>query len=132
MTNSPRNRQSARAAQAQRPKGELKYSLMIAPPDGPRDEEGVPVPQQIDIDLRHFTLAERQMVKRVLAKFVQPPDWEDVLVAHSWVVWRRSNPTSSLQAWMDDIEWGDLLDALQLEPGHVHWDTTPEGFDPEA
>jgi hypothetical protein len=129
MTNAARRR-PAKAVANERPVGELKFDLVLRPPDGPTDETGRPIPQQITVDLRRFTLGERQLAKRVLTKFVSS-DMEDVVLAHAWVVWRRTNPTSSLQSWMDSIEWGDLLDGLMFEPGHVHWDTTPEGYDPK-
>lgn len=124
------HRQSPKQVQSQRPLGELKFDFLIAPPDGPRDADDKPIPVHIHVDLRQFTLAERQLVKRAQAKFAQPLDAEDVAVVHAWVVWRRTNPTSSLQYWMDHIEYGDFLDSITLEPGHVQWDTTPEGYDP--
>lgn len=128
----PRPR-TAKAVQAdRRPLSELKFEVRIAPPDGDRDAADQIIPVQLAIDLLHFSLAERQLAKRALTKFVQPHDWEDIIVTHAWVVWRRTHPESSLQFWMDHIDWGDLLNALELEPGRVEWDTTPEGFDPEA
>ena len=129
MSNQQR-RQSPKSVQAKRPAGELKFGLRIAPPDGPTDAQGAIIPVEIEVDLRSFTLAERQLAKRAMSKFAPPNDIEDVVVVHAWVVWRRTNPSSSLQFWMDHISYGDLLDGLGLEPGHVEWDTTPEGYDP--
>lgn len=127
-----KGRTPPKTAMSQRPAGELLYSFKIAPPDGDRNEDGTPVLVQVDVDLRRFTLAERQLVKKALLKFAQPPEFEDVIVVHAWVVWRRTHPESSLDLWMNDIEWGDFLDGLSVEPGHTQWDTTPEGYDPEA
>jgi len=129
VSNRPRQR-PAKQVQRERPAGELKYELRIAPPDGELDADGNSIPVELVVDLRHFTLDERQLAKRALLKFAQPPDWEDVIVVHAFVVWRRTHPAASLQFWMEHIEWGDLLDGLALEPGHVAWDTTPEGYDP--
>lgn len=121
---------NARAAMANRPAGELLFDVRLAPPDGDRGEDGAPLPVDLHVDLREFTLSERQLVKRILAKMAEPPDMDDVIVGHAFVVWRRTHPTASLQNWMDHITWGDLLDGLQMEPGHVAWDTTPKGYDP--
>lgn len=135
MSNAPRKpvqRKPAAAIQSKRPAGELRFAARIAPPDGDRDADGRLVHVDLVCDLRRFTLAERQLVKRSLAKFVQPPDWDDVIVVHCWVVWRRTHPDSSLQRWMTEIEFGDLMDGLNIDPGHVEWDTTPEGYDPEV
>lgn len=129
MSNQPRRR-PPKQVQRERPAGELKFSVVIAPPDGPRDAEDQPIPVQLEVDLRTWSLAERQLAKQAMAKFVQPPDPEDVVIVHAWVVWRRTNPTSSLQYWMDNITFGDLLDGIKYEIGHVHWNTTPEGYDP--
>lgn len=130
MSNHPRHRTSPKNVQKERPLGELKFTVRVAPPDGPTDAEGQPFPADIEVDLRRFTLAERQLVRKVMAKFAEPAEMTDVVVAHAWVVWRRTNPSSSLQFWMDHITFGDLLDGLSLEPGHTEWDTTPEGYDP--
>lgn len=124
------HRRPPKQVQSQRPLGELKFDFLIAPPDGPRDADDKPIPVEMHIDLRTFSLGERQLVKRALQKFAQPVDVEDVAVVHAWVVWKRTNPTSSLQYWMDHIEYGDFLDGMAFEPGHVAWDTTPEGYDP--
>lgn len=123
----------ARKELGNRPANELSFSVRVAPPDGDRDADGSPIPVQLDIELREFTLAERQLVKRVLAKMAQPPDWDDVIVAHAWVVWRRTRPESSLQVWMDHITWGEVLDGVEFaDPPAVVWDTTPEDFDPKV
>lgn len=135
MSNHPKQRPAAKTVAGNRPAGELQFDLVIRPPDGeidPTEDPPRPHPVQLHVDLRKFSLAERQLVKRALAKFAEPQDFDDVIVVHAWVVWRRTHPTSSLQHWMDHIEWGDVLDGLAVEPGHVEWDTTPEGFDPEA
>lgn len=129
MSNQPRRR-PAKSVQRERSLAELKFGLRIAPPDGPRDAQDQPIPVELEVDLRSFVLTERQLAKRALLKFAQPPDIEDVVIVHAWVVWRRTNPSSSLQYWMDNVTYGDLLDGLALEPGHVEWDTTPEGYDP--
>lgn len=131
MSNRPNNRPHPKAVQRQRPATELKFSLVLAPPDGPQGDDGNLLPQRLDIDLRSWPLADRELAKRALSKFVQP-DAEDVVLVHAWIVWRRSNPTSSLQTWMENITLGDLLDGLNMDPGRVTWDTTPEGYDPEA
>ena len=123
------HRRPPKQVQAQRPAGELKYTFVIAPPDGDLDGDGNPIPVQMEVDLRAFKLAERDLVKRALSKFTEP-DMTDVCVVHAWVIWRRTHPTSSLQYWMDTITLGQLLDAISLEPGRVVWDTTPEGYDP--
>lgn len=115
---------TARQAMKSRTGGELRFSLMLTPP-------GEDVAQQLEVDLRGMTLSERQLAKRALAKMVEP-SFEEVILVHAWVVWRRTHPTASLQTWMDDITFGDLLDGIDFEPDHVLWDTTPEGFDPEA
>lgn len=132
MSNAAARRRPAKAVQRERPAGELKFAVIIAPPDGERDDDGNPVPVTLEVDLRHFTLAERQLVKRIMAKFAEPVEAEDVVLAHAFTVWRRTHPDASLQRWMDDIEWGTLLDSLNMEPGRTAWDTTPEGYDPEA
>ena len=125
------HRRPPKQIQSQRPAGELKFDFRIAPPDGDLDGDGNPIPVEMHVDLREFTLGERQLVKRALLKFAQPVDVEDVVVVHAWVVWRRTHPTSSLQYWMDHIDYGDFLDGMAFEPGHVAWDTTPEGYDPK-
>lgn len=114
------------ARNVKRPVNELRFSVTISPPDADDD-----LRHQFDVDLRAMTLAERQLAKRALAKMVDP-DWAEVVMVHAWVVWRRTNPTSSLQEWMDNLSFGDVLDGLDFDPEHVAWDTTPEGFDPEA
>lgn len=114
----------ARAEMKRRPAGELKVSLTIEPPDA----EGAGR-QQIDVDLMSMTLSERQLVKRAMAK-MESPDYAEVVLVHAWVVWRRTHPTSSLQVWMDNLSLRDITDGIDQEPGHVVWDTTPEGFDP--
>ena len=119
-------RPDAKAEMGKRPARELKFTLVVEPPDSESTER-----VQIDVDLRTMTLAERQLVKRALAKMVEP-DYAEILLVHGWVVWRRTNPHSSLQVWMDNLALGDITDGVTYEPGHVHWDTTPEGFDPEA
>ena len=119
-------RPDAKAEMGKRPTRELKFTLVVEPPDSESTER-----VQIDVDLRTMTLAERQLVKRALAKMVEP-DYAEILLVHGWVVWRRTNPHSSLQVWMDNLALGDITDGVTYEPGHVHWDTTPEGFDPEA
>lgn len=119
-------RPDAKAEMGKRPAGELKFTLIVEPPDSESTDRA-----QIDVDLRTMTLAERQLVKRALAKMVEP-DYAEILLVHAWVVWRRTNPHSSLQLWMDNLALGDITDGVTYEPGHVHWDTTPEGFDPEA
>lgn len=136
MSNGPRRRRpSAAAALAERPRqklSELKVTLRIAPPDADKDEDGNLVPALLEIDLGAFTLAERQLAKAALTKFVQPPDAEDVVIVHAWVVWRRTHPASSLDAWMNGLTFAEVLDGLSYEPGRTQWDTTPEGYDPEA
>lgn len=146
MTNKPHQRPrpkpevgpalSARQALAARPRGELKFTVKLRPPDGdldPGDEFGRTQMVDIAVDLRHFQLSERQLAKAAMAKFVAPIDFEDYVTVHTWVVWRRTHPDSSLQGWMDHIEWGELLDGLDpVDPARVEWDTTPEGFDPEV
>lgn len=129
MSNGPRRR-PPKSVQKDRPAGELKFTAVIAPPDGARDDQDQPIRVQLEVDLRAFTLAERQLAKRAMSKFVAPIDMEDVVVVHAWVVWRRTHPESSLQYWMDHITFGDVLDGLAVEPGRVEWDTTPEGYDP--
>ena len=119
-------RPDAKAEMGKRPAGELKFTLVVEPPDSESTDR-----VQIDVDLRTMTLTERQLVKRALAKMVEP-DYAEILLVHGWVVWRRTNPHSSLQVWMDNLALGDITDGVTYEPGHVHWDTTPEGFDPEA
>jgi hypothetical protein len=116
----------AAAKKKSEPVGELRFGLLIDPPD---NDTGAPV--ELHVSLREFTLAERQLAKRALAKFTDP-DMEEVITVHAWVVWRRTHPESSLQNWMDHVQWGDVLDGLALDPDHVAWNTTPEGFDPEA
>lgn len=106
--------------------GELKFSVEIDPPDSPTP--GIPV--RLDVDLANFTLEERQLAKRAMAKMTAP-DMEEVIVVHAWVVWRRSWPNSSLTVWFKDIRWSDVVMGLAIEPGHVNWDTTPEDVDPE-
>lgn len=118
-------RPDAKAEMGKRPPRELKFTLVVEPPDSESTER-----VQIDVDLRTMTLAERQLVKRALAKMVEPD--AEILLVHGWVVWRRTNPHSSLQVWMDNLALGDITDGVTYEPGHVHWDTTPKGFDPEA
>lgn len=115
---------SAAQAMKQRVGNEVRFILRITPPG----EEDL---HEIAVDLRSMSLSERQLAKRAMAKFTDPDAQEWTLV-HAWVVWRRTHETASLQAWMDDIRFGDLLDGLDLDPGRVAWDTTPEGFDPEA
>lgn len=134
MNNRVRRRSSApaRAAAANRPAKELLFDFVIRPPDGDRDENGDIILVDLSVNLREFTLDERQLVKRIMAKFAEPHAMEDVAIAHAWVVWRRTHPTSSLDNWMTDITFGDVLDGLTFAPGHVHWQTTPEGYDPEA
>lgn len=114
------------ARKVRRPAKELRFTVTICPPDADDDTR-----HQLDVDLRSMSLSERQLAKRALAKMVEP-DWAEIVMVHAWVVWRRTNQTSSLQEWMDDLTFGDVLDGLDFEPDHVAWDTTPEGFDPEA
>ncbi len=132
----PQDRQrpkSAKHVQRDRPINEIDFTLRIAPPDGPSNAEGDPIPVDLHVTLRKFTLAERQLAARALAKMVQPPTVEFIYLVHGWIVWRRTNPTSSLQVWMDSITFGDLMDGLEgHDPENVVWDTTPEGYDPEA
>ena len=127
----PTPKRQPRQRQKERPIGELRFSVMIGPPDGERDAENVPVPVRIDCDLRKFTLAERQLVKQIMNKLAAPIDMEDVIVAHSWVVWRRTHPESSLNVWMNHLDVGSLMDALDLDPSETAWDTTPEDYDPK-
>ena len=128
----PTPKRQPRQRQKERPLGELKFSCRIAPPDGDRDPEtNAPVPVRIDVDLRLFTLAERQIVKQIMGKFATPIEYDDVIVAHAWVVWRRTHPDSSLQYWMEHIAVGDLMDSLSMQPGDTAWDTTPEDYDPK-
>lgn len=125
----PRASRAPSAAQVSknRAANELKMSVLLTVPDHDSDD-----PVQIDINLREFTLAEREVAKAALAKAVQPPDMHLVVVVHAWVVWRRTHPHSSLQAWMDNITFGDVLDGVgQFEAMLQVWDTTPEGFDPK-
>ena len=126
MSNKPNTRQRPKAKDElkRRPAGELKFSLGIEVPDA--DGGGR---HQIDVDLMGMSLAERQLAKRALAK-MESPDYAEVALVHAWVAWRRDHPTSSLQVWMDDIRLRDITDGIVAEPGHVVWDTTPEGFDP--
>lgn len=121
-------RQSARAALKKRPAGELKVVLRIVPPEGERDNDQ---PVELFVDLRNMTGSERQLAKRALEKMTAV-DMTEVVLVHAWVVWRRTHSESSLQTWMDDTKYGEILDGMDVEPGHVEWDTTPEGFDPEA
>lgn len=118
---------SAAAAMKKRAKNELRFSIEIEAPDAEGGGR-----HRLDVDLRAMTLGERELARAALAKAVQPPAFEVVMLVHAWVVWRRSHPTSSLQVWMDDITFGDIMDGVQLEPSRVAWDTTPEGYDPEA
>lgn len=108
-----------------RPVNELKFSLTIEVPD---DDGGGR--HQIDVDLRTMTLSERHIARRALDKCPQPPEPTDVFLIHAWVVWRRTHPTSSLTTWMETISFGDVLDAIDMNPEHTVWDTTPEGYDP--
>lgn len=119
-------RPDAKAEMKRRPVGELKFTLVVEPPDSESTDK-----VSIDVDLMRMSLADRQLVKRALAKMVEP-DYAEILLVHAWVVWRQTNPNTSLQLWMDNLDLGDITDGVTYEPGHVHWDTTPEGFDPEA
>ena len=118
MTTKPKRPRppSAKEALKRRPVGELQFSLLVAPPDAEGD-----TPQQIDVDLRGMSLSERELARAALAKTVQPPEMTTVLLIHAWVTWRRTHPTSSLQVWMDDITYGEILDGLNVEPGHTAW-----------
>lgn len=120
------NKPNARKTMKSRTGGELQFSLAVIPPDA-----GDGTPQRVDVDLRRMSLSERQLAKRALAKMAEP-SFEEIILVHAWVTWRRTHPTSSLQVWMDDITFGDVLDGIDMEPGRVDWDTTPEGFDPEV
>jgi len=129
VSNAPKKRPArpdAKAELARRPAGELKFSLSIEVPDAEGGGR-----HQIDVDLMGMSLSDRQLAKRALAK-MESPDYAEVALVHAWVSWRRDHPTSSLQAWMDDVSLRDITDGIAYEPGHVVWDTTPEGFDPEA
>jgi|CXWL01.1.fsa_nt_gi hypothetical protein len=128
----PKAARKPRETQKQRPLGELKFTVMIRPPDGERDAENVPIPVEVDVDLRRFSLLERQLVKTIMNKFAAPVDMEDVVVAHAWIVWRRTHPDSSLQYWMEHIDVGDLMECIAMDPKETNWDTTPEDFDPKA
>jgi hypothetical protein len=134
MSNAARSntRKTPRQNMRERPLGELKFTFRVAPPDGNIGPDGNPLPVDIVCDLREFTLAERQMVKRCMALLADPVDTQDVIIVHSWVMWRRIRPESSFQSWMDGITVGNTLDGLVLDPGHVEWDTTPVGYDPKA
>ena len=114
------------AAKVRRPANEMRMTVVVRPPDADDDAR-----HQIDIDLRTMTLAERQLAKRAMAKMVDA-SWEEVIMVHAWVTWRRDHPSSSLQEWMDNLTFGDVLDGIEFDPDRVAWDTTPEGFDPEA
>jgi len=130
VSNKPKQR-PARAAAANRT-ADLRFDFRIAPPDGDRTPEGVPVPVDLVVDLRRFTLGERDLAMRALTKMADPNDWVDWCVVHAWVVWRRSHPASSLQVWMDHIEWGAVLDGLAFDTIPAGFDTVPEGFDPKV
>ena len=127
MSNAPKKRPArpdAKAELKRRPAGELKFSLSIEVPEAEGGGR-----HQIDVDLMGMSLSDRQLAKRALAK-MESPDYAEVALVHAWVAWRRDHPTSSLQVWMDDICLRDITDGLDAEPGHVQWNTTPEGFDP--
>lgn len=120
-------RKPTRQLLRERVRNELRFSLTVEAPD---DEGGGT--HRIDVDLKAMSLGERELARAAMAKAVQPAAWEVVVIVHAWVVWRRSHPTSSLQTWMDDITLSDILDGINVEPSRTVWDTTPEGFDPEA
>lgn len=126
MSNRPNSKQrpDAKAELKRRPAKELKFTLTIEVPEAEGGGR-----HQIDVDLMSMSLSERQLAKRALAK-MESPDYAEVTLVHAWVAWRRDHPTSSLQVWMDDINLRDITDGIDQEPGHVAWDTTPEGFDP--
>lgn len=132
MTNKSKRR-PPREVQLQRPLHELKFTAVIRPPDGDRDPDtGQPRPVELEVELRTFTLYERQFVKTVMNLFALPHDTEDIVVAHAFVVWKRTHPTASLKVWMEHIEWGQFIEDLTLDPKLVNWDTTPPDFDPKV
>jgi hypothetical protein len=87
--------------------------------------------QELVVDHRSFTLAERRSSRKALAELTQAdgliPDETDVLAALVWVVLHRASPELTLADVFESMPVGDLLDGEELDG-----EATEDASDPEA
>jgi hypothetical protein len=99
-------------------------TIQITPP-------GCDEPQDIEINLMGFTLAERNIAKKALKQF-EEPDLVEICAVNAWVVWRRDHPDCKLDDWVNGITFGDMLGSTGFGDLVNQPFDTPDEFDPEA
>jgi hypothetical protein len=87
-------------------------------------------PQDIEINLLGFTLAERNLAKKLIAQFTDP-DIVELVAVNAFVVWRRTHPEARMEDWVNGITFGDMVGTSFATVAEQPW-FTPEGYDPES
>lgn len=88
--------------------------------------------QEVEVDHRTFTLAERRASRAAVLKMTEGddlvPDEADALAALVWVVLRRSDADLAFESVLESLTVGDLADAEPVMAA----DLQDRDDDPEA
>lgn len=98
-------------------------SLQLTPP-------GETEPQTVEVNVLGFTLAERNLAKKALAKLTDP-DFVEIMAVNAWVTWRRTHPDCNLDDWFGQVTFGDIISNPLADVADQPL-LTPDEYDPEA